>query len=341
VDSQGVCNICRAFEKRVGRFDAHNGLRRLNAIFEQTKKTAKDYHCLVPLSGGKDSCAVLDMIARRYPWARLLAVTLDNGLLAPKAMQNAIRITQQLRVDHIVWRPERSLEVMRIFLLKTGHSCAPCEVSMLQMTNTLSRRHGIPLVAMGNSSRLDPAHPAKANPWLPPFFNAVIRDEKDADELRHGICEPDLLYNLGARVLTRKIRYVTLPDFVDWNPNKNQETLSKRYGLKFHGSHFDCLGSPVADWLYKRRCGFGQKTAGLAAKVRNGLIPREQALKQLETMDEFGKEFPLKQGREFLKRLNLSADQVIQASKLRPDPYLGLFFQVLTLARRIMGMTIA
>ena len=319
-NTDGTCQYCEAFQRKWR--DRAPDTSKLDRVFDWAKDRAGDYHCLVPLSGGKDSCAVLDIVATRYPWARILAVTLDNGLLAAQALDNAIKITKRLRVDHVIWRPPKILDTMRVFLMKTGHFCAPCESAVLEMTVNLSARHRIPIVAMGNSSRLDPAHPSMANPWLPPFFDAVLKGENNEDRLRQGVCEKGLMVRLARQLLST--RFLLVPDLVDWNHKENKTRLAERYGLGFEHDHFDCLGSFVADWLYKRRCGFGQKTAALAAAVRNGLIPRTEALRRLESQDEFGRDFPVDAAQPFLERLGLSVEDVVSAAERSPKPYMGL-----------------
>jgi len=211
----------------------------------------------------------------------------------------------------------------------------------MNVIHKLTWEHRIPLVALGSSTKYDGAHPETANPWTPPFFEEVIRDEKDKDELRKGVADKFLLLAFGMRVLSGAVKVLTLPDYLEWNKTANRETLNQKYGVNIGEEHEDCLAAPVADWLYKRRCGFGQKASSIAALVRNGLISRDEGLKMLEDIDEFGETFPEDLARFFLEGTGMSVEEVKACSLKKPDPYFNLAFKALSLARKAMNLSIA
>jgi|GEM_PF-1045314 len=342
-DAQGLCSFCRAFRKRFGEAKSPSALvAQLDNIVHDARRKAKgEYDVLIPISGGKDSLTVLDYIVTRYPGIRVLAVTIDNGFLNPVALESCSKVTKTLGVDHIVWAPPHMRELAAIFLRKTGHFCCPCEITLMNVMHKLTKEHGIPLVALGSSRSYDGAHPESVNPWTPPFFDKVLEDEKHQDQLREGVATKRLLFTFGARVLLGKVRMVTVPDLLEWDKHANRARLQEKYNIEIGDEHADCLASPLADWLYKRRCGFGQKTASLAAQVRNGIIQRDKALELLAGMDEFGEHFPLEQAKHFLERTGMSVDEVIACSIRSPEPYFGFLFKAVGFARDLMGLSIA
>jgi len=342
VDDQGLCDFCRVYDERFGEAEAPGKARdKLDAQVARARKRAGKYHVLVPISGGRDSLTVLDYLRREFPDLRILAVTCDNGFHDPAAMDACKTVTAALDVEHRVWRPPHMLDLARLFLERTGHVCAPCQVSMLQMTHRLTADEGIPLVALGSSRRHDGAHPEAANPWTPPFFDAVVRKVPGAEALRQDVCEHGLLFKLGARVLTGRVNVILLPDLIDWNKTANRQHLEEQYGAAIGGEHADCFAHPVADWLYKRRCGFGQKSASIAAAVRTGILPRDEALAILAGLDELGERFPAEAAAEFLARSGLAEEQVVSWSAGRPQPYFDAVFRAVGLARELLGFSIA
>lgn len=343
-DATGLCDFCRTYDDRFGpgAAPAHSR-QRLDAEIQRARRRGRKgrYDALVAISGGKDSLAVLDYLRREYPELRILAVTCDNGFHWQPAMDACVAVTRELGVDHRIWRPPHMVELARMFLQRTGHHCAPCQVSMLNMMHRVTAEEGIPVILLGTSRRYDGAQPEAANPWTPPFFDAVMRRTPGAEALRQDVCERGLLFRFGARVLTGQVRTLLLPDYVEWDLAANRKALQERYGIVVGPEHADCLAAPIADWLYKRRCGYGQKAASLAAAVRNGLVPREEALALLADLDEFGERFPEQAAAGFLERIGMTAGEVAGCATLRPQAYFDTTFRLVGLARELMGFSVA
>lgn len=340
-DASGLCDLCRTHEKRFGWPSSPPPPRRtLDRLVEWARSRRGEWDALIPISGGKDSLSVLDFMAREYPGLRILTVTLDNGFLNPAALEACRVVTRVLGIPHLMWSPPRMAETAAIFLRKTGHFCAPCQVAMMNMMYGLTRWHRIPMVILGSSRRFDGAHPETANPWSPPFFNAVLRNVPEATGVRQEICCDGLLFRFGMSILLGRLKVVLLPDLLDWDKEANRERLAARYSIEIGKEHADCLAHPVADWLYKRRLGFGQKTASLAAAVRNGLMSREDALRTLAGTDEFGDRFPTEEARGFLERVKVTAEDVVACSSCSPEPYFNSVFKAVGFARRLLGFSI-
>ena len=342
VDAGGTCDFCRTWDERWSKPEAPETFEaRLDEHAAWAAAHGGRYDALVPVSGGKDSLAVLDILRTRYPKLRLLAATLDNGFLADHALAASRTVCAALGVEHVLWQPPRMRELARLFLTKTGHFCAPCQVAMMNMYYELSRRNGIRLVVLGTSRRFDGAHPEAANPWTPPFFEAVVKKERADAALTEDVCTPGLLFRYGWATLSGRVRTVLLPDHVHWDVRENQQRLQSRYHVTLRSEHADCLGSPVADWLYKRRCGFGQAAAGLAAAVRNRRLTRDAALAELAELDEFGERFPEETAADYLARIGMTAGEVAACAPLRPQPYFTPLFRTVGLARDLLGFRVA
>jgi hypothetical protein len=79
-----------------------------------------------------------------------------------------------------------------------------------------------------------------------------------------------------------------LPDYLPWDPARITRELVERAGWQApaeagEDAHFDCLATPVSLYLERRKYGFSQKTISLSARVRDGLLPREEALAMVES----------------------------------------------------------
>jgi tRNA(Ile)-lysidine synthase TilS/MesJ len=96
-DSEGVCNACRAYEarKKINWDDREADFKDLVA---SAKNHSKDYDCIIPVSGGKDSFAQT-VKALEYG-LNPLAVTATTDHLSMLGRANLDNISK-LGVDHI------------------------------------------------------------------------------------------------------------------------------------------------------------------------------------------------------------------------------------------------
>lgn len=112
LDAQGVCALCR--DPGRDAIEAANEQQR--RAFEQDLEAALAdcrgrgaYDCLVPFSGGKDSCFLLYKLVREYG-LRVLALTVDVNI-PPLAWDNIRRTRDALGFDHIAYAPPRDFYV--------------------------------------------------------------------------------------------------------------------------------------------------------------------------------------------------------------------------------------
>lgn len=95
-DEEGVCNICRNHQplNNYGR-DA------LEELVAPVRAKGKQYDCLVPLSGGRDSCYGLHFIKKELG-LKPVAYSYDWGMVTDLARRNIYRMCGELEVEHIL-----------------------------------------------------------------------------------------------------------------------------------------------------------------------------------------------------------------------------------------------
>lgn len=104
--------MCRE-EPKVAEVEALRAsmLAQMKKMFAELRDQRKgDYDVIVALSGGKDSTYTLKLLADDYD-LRCLAVTIDNGFLSDKAVENSHAVTSKLGVDFMIFKP--ATEFMR------------------------------------------------------------------------------------------------------------------------------------------------------------------------------------------------------------------------------------
>ncbi len=122
-DENGVCNFCR--NEIIAGTDTgaiKNARDKVRDLFERKSHTS-GYDALICYSGGKDSTYTLKLAVEKYG-LKVLSFTLDNGFLSHTAFENIKRITDNLGVDHITYKPSSKFmkSIIRASALKEIYS---------------------------------------------------------------------------------------------------------------------------------------------------------------------------------------------------------------------------
>lgn len=91
---------------------------------------------------------------------RPLAVTADNGLLAPIALKNMKKVVDRLGVDHLVVtrNKEELRSLYRAFFRKTKNFCEVCYLTILSSLGQAAVEHDVPLIITGAAFKVDSSH---------------------------------------------------------------------------------------------------------------------------------------------------------------------------------------
>jgi len=152
----GVCSYCVASERStVDRIvQGHNKLKQ---ILESRK--GKEYDCLVPTGGGKDSSYVLYYVVKELG-LKPLAFYFDNGFIVDFATRNLDSICKKLSVDLVVVKPtdfrrKAVMEAVRfsncINQFPATMLCANCVNNALTAAKNEAARREIPFIIWGHS----------------------------------------------------------------------------------------------------------------------------------------------------------------------------------------------
>jgi len=278
-DINGVCNICLSFERRWKDYDWNKKERELEEIFDRFKAKRRRYDCLVPVSGGKDSAYALYICTQKYK-LKTLAVNFNNGFASPIASQNLAVMAREFNADFISWTPRWNTlkQAYRTFFLKTGDFCPPCSRAITSYTYRLAQKERIPLIVLGFNPKTD-INPPEVEIIDQRLFKDVIGDELTYRDKK------DFLIFEPRRFLTKRI---DLPAYIPFNETEMIDELEKalhNVGGFSGDMHFDCIVSPVAKWLRRKKWGFDKKTQKYAAFVRDGQMTREEAMAKAEGPD--------------------------------------------------------
>jgi hypothetical protein len=95
-DENGVCNYCNNYNSR----NTPKGMEAIQSLIQPYRGDGP-YDCIVPFSGGRDSCYSLHIIVKELG-LRPLTFTYDWGMVTDLARRNISRMCDQLGIENIV-----------------------------------------------------------------------------------------------------------------------------------------------------------------------------------------------------------------------------------------------
>jgi N-acetyl sugar amidotransferase len=331
-DEAGVCSICRAYERRWSNFDSKKAEEHVRNIFEAARSKNNKYDCVIGLSGGKDSSYALYLCAQKYK-LKPLCVTFVNGFLSTEASENIRKLTTKLNVDNISFKPDWELmkRLYRHFLLTAGEFCTPCNIGIISLLYDTANKYNIPLIISGFSPRTDAGSDNYIYHVTTEYFQNVARGYFSKNEIKdflHGKTSTRALSHL-----TGRIRYITLPLYVEWDEEEIINVLEKQINWKGENpittEHSDCIASKVKGYLLTKKFGFSDKTQKFSVLVRGGFMSREEALAKAEAYEAEVIEDKSGSVHKVMELLDLSEEELAEASTKRQRPYIPKFAKLL------------
>jgi 3'-phosphoadenosine 5'-phosphosulfate sulfotransferase (PAPS reductase)/FAD synthetase len=271
---------------------APSGKEKLDAIFSEAKKKKRQYDALVPLSGGKDSVYILYLAKKVYN-LNVLTYTFDNGFLSMGAQENIRNAVNAVKVDHVMVSPEWDLlkNLYKTALLESGDLCSVCGLGITMNFYRLSIEKRIPLILRGksvieeNSYSLESIYDTKRFRKL--MRNCTCIEKKDVNKF---LIYPT--FNLTKRIvwtLSGKMGKLISPLYYldQKSESEIKSIIEKEMGWKdfsqsVTSKHFDCIASPLSNYIREMRFGYSRKVCHLSNMIRMGQISRDDAIEAIE-----------------------------------------------------------
>lgn len=311
-DEDGVCNYCLSYQP-VQVF----GEEALVEVLDSYRGKGKEYDCIVPISGGRDSSYVLHQMVKKYGM-RVLALTVDSGAITSEGYRNIERVTSVLGVDHVWLRDENHIKVAKKNIKIRFHAWLkkPSINTIVPVLNAADKtmnlrifkyahKNGIPLVVGGNNignSTFEQEH-------FKTGYMGVFPDERGMYSVFDRVKLTFLFgweflknyYNFhwsvfreyvgGAFVYffenllkPRDVDTLGFYDYVYWCEDKVVSTVKS---LGWAGAsdtvatwRVDDAAYPLIDYMYLRLVGFNEFDEFYSKLVREGQISREDAFKR-------------------------------------------------------------
>jgi len=295
----GMCNYCQNYKGQQHLDESKSKYRQKFENLLKQYKNANKYDCLIGYSGGKDSSYTLYILKKVFN-LNILAFTFDNSFLSSYSFDNIKNVTDNLCVDHILFRPRFDI-LKRIFIQASKNDlyskktlerastiCTSCIGLVKFISLRIALEKNIPFIAFGWS------------PGQAPITSSIFKNNPTMlKQMQQAIKIP--LYNIIGADLNNYFvddqyfdKSVDFPynisplSFLDYNEDNIFSTIGKLGWKKpsdTDANSSNCLLNSYANEIHKKKFNFHPYAFEIAKLVREGYLKREEALTKLETKE--------------------------------------------------------
>jgi N-acetyl sugar amidotransferase len=329
LDQDGVCNACLAYEART---NVNWAQRRgeLLGLLDRYRQHGRNWDCLVPVSGGKDSTyQVTRVLQLGLNPLCVTATTCDLSAIGRKNIDNIKR----LGVDYVEFSPNPLVRARlnRIGLTEVGDISWPEHVGIFTIPVRAAVQFNVPLIVWGENSQNEYGGPAAAaehnvltRRWLEEFGGLLGLRVSDLSAT-YGIDPRHLLpyqYPCDEELQRIGVTGLFLGYYLPWDGLSNaliaQANGFTTLGTAVEGSmvdyeNLDNHQTGIHDYFKFLKFGFSRATDIACLHVRRGRITREDALHIVKARDgRFPWTYLGKPLQEILEPLNMSVDEFVK-----------------------------
>lgn len=306
-DGRGVCNYCNNWVIR-------NEPKPKSQLFDLVapyRRPGDAPDCLVPFSGGRDSCYGLHLIVKELG-LKPITYTYDWGMLTDLGRRNISRVSAKLGVENIIvaadikkkreniaknlhaWLKDPDLGMVNIFTAGDKH--------FFQHIETVKRQTGVSL-NLWSFNPLEVTHFKAGFLGEPPDFhtrrvyshNALKQLHYQYLRFRAMVRNPlylnsslwDTLSGEYYRSFTKKTDYYHVFDYWKWDEDLIEKALKEEYDWELAPDTKATwrIGDGTAafyNYIYHTVAGFSEHDTFRSNQIREGEITREEALLRIK-----------------------------------------------------------
>lgn len=313
-DEHGVCNHCRRYDQlHSSRVAAgEKGRRALAEIVEAIKRAGRgrEYDCIIGVSGGVDSTYVAYLV--RELGLRALAVHFDNGWNSELAVKNIEHVLKKLGIDlftYVVDWPEfRDLQVA-FLKASTPDGEIPTDHAINALLWREASRRRIRYIISGMNFATEsisiPDWAYGHSDWR------YIRDvhRRFGTTRLRSYPHFSLPYLLFVN-LVRRLRTVSILNYVDYRKDEAMALLENELGWKYYGGkhHESIYTRFYQGYVLPRKFGIDKRYGHLSDLINAGQVSREDALCEIEA-PPYPEDLQRQDLAYVAKKLGLTAEQ--------------------------------
>jgi len=315
-DKEGVCNYCHMIDdfKEQYKTGTPEGKNTLLTIIDQIKKQGKNkkYDCVIGVSGGTDSSY---LVVKAKEWGlRPLAVHYDNTWNTSIATENIRKVLGRLNVDlytYVINNKEED-DLIKAFLKASvpDLDCAT-DIALAEILYRAANKFKVKYIFEGHSFTTEGISPLGTLYMDGKYIKSV---HKIFGELPMNTYPNMDFWTFMKWILFKRIKKIRPLWYIKYSKQEAQKHLEEKYGWQYYGGHHleNRITAFHHSYYTPTKFGIDNRNNSLSASVREGLITRNEALRQYNEppyiepglIDYFKKRLEL-DNEEFEKIMNL------------------------------------
>jgi N-acetyl sugar amidotransferase len=303
LDDAGICNACRWYEQKRTAIDWAGRRSELQRIADEAKAAADGpWHCVVGVSGGKDSTWQAMYVRDELGLNPLLVqfAASDGTDLGRRNLENLVKLGFSL--ISMQPNPRVARRLCRKSFYDYGNIVKYSEHALFTAPFRVAIDYGIPLVFFGENPALEAGDRNTSRPGWDATgikFNNTLGGQGIDIWLGDGIEERDLLpymFPTDEEMAHWGGRGIFMGYFVDWYGWENAvfamkhgleciDAVPKDIGLPYLHNSLDSNLAIVNSMLKHVKLGFGHSTEFTSYDLRCGRITRQEAISLVKELD--------------------------------------------------------
>lgn len=297
LDDEGICSGCRVHEEK-DRLDWSARWSKLEEIVAPYRsKDARNYDCIVPVTGANDSYFIVHLVKERLGLNPLL-VSYNKYFNTPLGIANLANLRIRFDCDILVQNvnPKSVRDLTRSSLRRAGSIYWPILAGQTVFPVQTAVRFQVPLIIWGAHQGLEQVgmfsheHEVEMTRRYRKDHDLMGLDGDDLVELFDTLREDDIWqyrYPDDASLDAVGVRGIYLGNYVRWDPKAQHEQMIATHGYRTAPfartfdcyDHVDCYNfMDLHDHLKLVKHGFSKVTDHASREIRHGRLTRDEGL---------------------------------------------------------------
>ena len=344
-DGEGICDACRFNQRKEDNIDWEEREKELLRLLEIHRRDDGEYNCIVPGSGGKDSCYAAHVLKYKYGM-HPLTVTWPPFLYTEVGLQNFRSWIDIGGFDNISYRPNGRVHKL-LTRLSTENLLHPFQTFILGQKNLapkIALKYGIPLIFYGEPGAEYGHYNEGAHS---PISDDSFFTMSDLSEIQlggveasqlikdHGLTLNDLSIYLPPEhddLARSNIQMHYLGYYLKWTPQEAYYYAVEHTGFQARPfrsegtySKYNSIDDKIDDLHYYTtwiKFGMGRATYDASQEIRNRHLTRDEGVTLVERFDG---EFPDRYFDEVMDYIGLNRERFLELCDQFRSPHLWKF----------------
>lgn len=287
-NENGVCNYYYEYHEKAKfrLFNNEQNNSKLDEILKKIKTAgkAKEYDCIIGVSGGVDSTYVAYLV--KQLGLRPLAVHFDNGWNSELAVKNIEHVLTKLGIDLftyvIDWAEFKSLQ-LAFLKASTPDGEVPTDHAITALLFQVANEKGVKFIINGNNFATESVMPRtwsyghidrKYIFWVnKKFGNKKLKDYPYITPLKYSYY-----------MFVKGIRIISILNYAFYQKSEAMRVLQEQLGWKYYGGkHYESIYTRFFQgYILPEKFHIDKRKAHLSALIFSGQITRDEALLELQ-----------------------------------------------------------